>query len=444
MVTRYFSSRVMEHWLKEYKVDGYRFDLSKGFTQNNTGSDVGAWGRYDPTRVAIWKRYYDTMQLKSPGSYVILEHFADNTEEIELSNYGMMLWGNNTYNYQEAAMGFINNSNFSGSIFTARGWNQPHLISYMESHDEERLMYKALQFGSSFGGYNIRNLNTALKRMELTAAFGQLIPGPKMIWQFGELGYDFSINHCPDGSVNPNCRTSNKPIRWDYNTVTERRNLYTVYSKLNQLRMHPLYKNNFTSNRIVHSLSGAFKWMQLTTDTSNIVVVGNFDLTPSQATVSFPGGGTWYDYFAGTTYNPNAAGQSILLQPGEYKVYVNRNIVGSGGSGGGGGTGGGGGGGGGGGSTPVTELSVKLLPNLVARASGSTAQLEMQLPLAGAVQAQLYNLAGQRVVQLHNGQLTEGVHRLDITAKLATLAAGLYVAQVVTPSGTQTIKLIVQ
>jgi hypothetical protein len=207
--------------------------------------------------------------------------------------------------------------------------------------------------------------------------------------------------------------------------------------------MHPLYKNNFTSNRIVHSLSGAFKWMQLTTDTSNIVVVGNFDLTPSQATVSFPGGGTWYDYFAGTTYNPNAAGQSILLQPGEYKVYVNRNIVGSGGSGGGGGTGGGGGGGGGGG-TPVTDLSVKLLPNLVTRSGGTTTQLELQLPLAGAVQAQLYNLAGQRVAQLHNGQLAEGIHRLDISAKLATLAAGLYVAQVVTPSGTQTIKLIVQ
>jgi len=303
-------------------------------------------------------------------------------------------------------------------------------------------MYKALQFGSSFGSYSIRNLATALKRMELTAAFGQLIPGPKMIWQFGELGYDFSINHCPDGTVNNNCRTSNKPIRWDYNNVTERKNLFNVYSKLNQLRMHPLYKNNFTSNRIVHSLSGGFKWMQLTTDTSNIVVVGNFDVMASQATVSFPGGGTWYDYFSGATYNPTAAGQSILLQPGEYKVYVNRNIVGAGGSGGGGA--GGGGGTGGGGTNPVTELSVKLLPNLLTRSSLTSVQLELQLPLAGAVQAQLYNLAGQRVLSLHNGQLTEGIHRIDISAKLATLSTGLYVAQVVTPSGTQTIKLVIQ
>jgi hypothetical protein len=80
----------------------------------------------------------------------------------------------------------------------------------------------------------------------------------------------------------------------------------------------------------------------------------------------------------------------------------------------------------------------------VARAGGSTALLELQLPLAGSVQAQLYNMAGQRVLQLHNGQLAEGIHRLDITAKMATVAAGLYIAQVVTPSGTQTIKLIVQ
>ena len=94
----------------------------------------------------------------------------------------MLLWANNTFQFQEAAMGYLPNSNFSGNIFTARGWTKPHLLGYMESHDEERLMYKALQFGNSLGTYNIRNLATALKRMELTAAFGMMIPGPRMIW----------------------------------------------------------------------------------------------------------------------------------------------------------------------------------------------------------------------------------------------------------------------
>ncbi|MFN4836032.1 MAG: alpha-amylase family glycosyl hydrolase, partial [Bacteroidota bacterium] len=440
LVTRYFSSRVMEHWLKEYKVDGYRFDLSKGFTQNNTGSDVAAWGRYDASRVAIWKRYYDTMQVKSSGSYVILEHFADNTEEIELSNYGMLLWANNTYQFQEAAMGFLPNSNFSGNIFTARGWTKPHLIGYMESHDEERLMYKALQFGNSLGSYNIRNLATALKRMELTAAFGTMIPGPRMIWQFGEVGYDFSINHCPDGTVNNNCRTSNKPIRWDYQTVTERKALFTVYSKLNQLRQHPLYKNNFTSDRIVHSLNGPFKWLQLTTDTSNIVVLGNFDVAASQSSITFPNAGTWYDYMTGATFSATGSGQSILLQPGEYKVYVNRNITNSGG----GGTGGGGGGTGGGGT--VTAFSAKVLPNLVNRTvSGIGAMdLVLEIPTAGNVMATLYNLAGQSLSVIQNGSLTSGVHRISMQQKVQTLSAGIYIIKVTAPGAQSVVRFVIQ
>lgn len=104
---------------------------------------------YHADRVAIWKRYYDTMQLKSSGTYCILEHFANNTEEVELSNYGMMLWGNNTFNFHGATMGFVANSNFEGYLHSAKGWSNPHLVAYMESHDEERIMYKALQFGNT-------------------------------------------------------------------------------------------------------------------------------------------------------------------------------------------------------------------------------------------------------------------------------------------------------
>lgn len=429
LATRYFSSRVMEHWLQEYKVDGYRFDMSKGFTQNNTGTDVAAWGRYDASRIAIWKRYYDTLQAKSSGCYAILEHFADNTEEVELSNYGMLLWANNTYNFQEAVMGFLGNSNFSANIFTARGWSRPHLVGYMESHDEERLMYKALQNGNSSGSYNIRTLATALKRMELAAAFGMMIPGPRMIWQFGELGYDYSINTCPDGSVNNNCRLANKPIRWDYYQVAERKALFTVYSKLNQLRQHPLFKNNFYSDRIVYSLNGPFKWMTLTTDTSNIVVIGNFDVAASQATITFPNGGTWYEYLTDVPFNATGSGQSILLQPGEYRVYINRNL--SGGTGG---------------PDPVPGFTAKLLPNLVGRNVSGTASatLFLQLPVNGTVRADLYNTQGQRIRLLQNGGLNSGTHRISLDAKLSGLASGLYFVTVSSPSGTRQLKLVIQ
>ena len=141
---------------------GFVSIFQKGFTQNTncSGSNSNTTcfdNTYDASRVAIWKRYYDTMQLKSPGSIAILEHFAVNSEEIDLSDYGMLLWGNNTYNFQQASMGFADaTSNFEGSLYSVRGWNKPHLVSYMESHDEERLMYKNLQFGNSSGSYNVK------------------------------------------------------------------------------------------------------------------------------------------------------------------------------------------------------------------------------------------------------------------------------------------------
>ena len=299
--TKYFFSRVVEHWLSEYKLDGFRFDLSKGFTQVNScttpncdsGSEVDTWGQYDASRVAIWKRYYDTLQLKSPGSYVILEHFAANNEEIELSNYGMMLWGNSSHNFQEAGMGWLANSNFEYGIFKVRNWTQPHLITYMESHDEERMMYKNLNFGNSSGSYNTKDLYTALHRMEMNAAFFFNIPGPKMIWEFGELGYDYSINYCTNGTVNNACRLDPKPIKWEeYQQNISRKRLLEIYSALIKLRFHPLYKNGFLTDRVSHNLAGAFKWLQVTTDTSNICVIGNFDVMTTTGTVTFQNAGT--------------------------------------------------------------------------------------------------------------------------------------------------------
>jgi hypothetical protein len=405
--TRYFTSRVVEHWLTEYKIDGFRFDLSKGFTQVNSGANVGLWGNYDASRVAIWKRYYDSVQLKSAGAYVILEHFADNNEEIELSNYGMLLWGNNSYQYGEAAMGYLANSNFENNLFTVRNWTKPHLIGYMESHDEERLMYKNLQFGNSSGAYSIRTLSNALRRIELTSTFFLMMPGPKMIWQFGELGYDYSINTCTDGTVNNNCRLDKKPIRWDYQAVPERKKIFTVMSQLNALRAHPLFKSNFMSNRVVSNLAGGIKWMQLTTDTSNIMVIGNFDVASATGTITFPSSGIWYDYFTSETFVATGGTQQITLAPGDYKVYINRNIFSTGG-----GTGG----------ETFQTLSASVNPN----PAGANTVLQINLPSAATVQAHLYNSLGQRIAVVYNSTLGAGKQVLPINEVVARLSSGVY------------------
>ncbi|MEL7341151.1 MAG: alpha-amylase family glycosyl hydrolase, partial [Bacteroidota bacterium] len=206
--TQEYVDRILRYWVEEYRFDGYRMDLSKGFTQTNYGGDVGAWSSYDAGRVALLKRMADSLWNVDPGVYFMLEHFANNTEEKELAEYGMMIWGNHNHNYTQAAMGYASDANFSGISHKNRGWNVPNLIGYMESHDEERIMYKNTAFGNSSGNYDVRDLNTGLARAEMAAAFFIPLPGPKLMWQFGEYGYDYEIEF--------NGRTGEKPIRWDY------------------------------------------------------------------------------------------------------------------------------------------------------------------------------------------------------------------------------------
>lgn len=330
LATRYFTSRVVEHWLVNYKIDGFRFDLSKGFTQtqtcdnNGNNCNVGSWSSYDASRVAIWKRYYDTLQLKSPGSYVILEHFATNSEELELSNSGMLLWGNMNNNYGQASMGYSSDWDLSYGIATQRGWSQPHLITFMESHDEERIGYKNISFGNVSAFQNVKDTNVSPRRMELAHAFLLTIPGPKMIWQFGELGYDTSITWCQNGTLSTNCRTDPKPIRWGYNNDTERKNLYNVIGNINRLRVNPTYSNMFMSNNITYNLGGAFKTIIMNDPTAKMVVIGNFDVFAQTGSVTFPAAGTWYNFLNAGTFFANGGSQSFTLQPGEYRIYLNQ------------------------------------------------------------------------------------------------------------------------
>ncbi|MEO7983236.1 MAG: alpha-amylase family glycosyl hydrolase [Bacteroidota bacterium] len=436
--TRYFTSRVIEHWVTEYKVDGYRFDLSKGFTQNTncggSNSNTGCFDQtYDASRVAIWKRYYDTLQLKSPGTYAILEHFAANSEEIDLSDYGMMLWGNNTFNFQQASMGFADNtSNFEGFLYSARGWNKPHLVSYMESHDEERLMYKNLQFGNNINvAHNVRDLTTALRRAEICAGFFLTAPGPKMIWEFGELGYDFSINRCVDGSINNNCRLDNKPIRWDYKDVIQRKRLYDIYASLNKLRFHPWYKDVFIANNITltRNLSSAFKTMTIrsATDSSVLCVVGNFDVLPQMGTFSFPVAGTWYDYLNGGTYTATGGAQNITLQPGEFHVYLNRNLINAV-------------------VTPVTDNTTpgnQLLASVFPNPGRAGAVLDIDLPQTGKVQVDLLNGLGQKLGVIFSGNMVRGKHRLQLSDKINNLPAGIYLLNIQSGNKAIPVKMII-
>ncbi|WP_421764947.1 alpha-amylase family glycosyl hydrolase [Ekhidna sp.] len=301
--TKDYTDRVVKYWLEEYNVDGYRFDLSKGFTQRNSLGNIGLWGNYDASRIAIWKRIADVIWAEDPTAYVILEHFADNTEEKELAAYGMMLWGNLNHAYINAAKG--SSASLNQAYFESRGWVEPHLISYMESHDEERQMWELKKSKST---------NEALERAKMAAAFFLTVPGPKMIWQFGEFGYDEELN---------NDRLGVKPTRWEYLEDLNRKKLFDLYKSLIHLRTETEFidKEYFT-----WSTSGFVKTINITHPEVEIYVVGNFDDEVQSFNHRFTTTGTWYNYFTGEPIEVTNTSEEVSFGAGEWYIYTSEKI----------------------------------------------------------------------------------------------------------------------
>lgn len=313
--TREFVDSVCHYWISEYKVDGFRFDFTKGFTNKPTDNDDQARA-YDASRIAILKRIYDKITSYKPDAALIIEHWCDNTEEKELAGYGYLIWGNGKFGYQDASKGA--GLNLLQSSWKYRGWNVPGLVDYMESHDEERLMCRNLNEGNSVPGYNIRDFNTALKRAKLAATFFFTIPGAKMLWQFQELGYDYSIDY--------NSRLGEKPIKWDYYNDAARRNLFDNFAALAELRKS---SPAFRSDDYTMYQSGKLQRLNIRHSDMDVTVLGNFDLTPATIDPNFTKTGTWYEYFSGSTLEVTAGNTNtpIALMQGEYRLYTSKQVT---------------------------------------------------------------------------------------------------------------------
>lgn len=330
--TQNYVERVVKHWIQEFNIDGFRWDLTKGFTQNCQGSD-GCTNGYQQDRVDILKQYADYSWSLDPDHYVIFEHLGANSEESEWANYrigegkGIMLWGKMTDPYNQLTMGYNSNNNINGMGHNSRGWTGKRLVGYAESHDEERLMYKNVEFGNSgIGG----NLNASLGRMDALGAVSLTIPGPKMIWHFGELGMDNSIFTCNDGSVNnPDCKLDTKPQpQWieNWTTNANRSEIFNAWSRINELKINEaVFEGDYTINS-GNLTPSIYIWDNSlpTTQLKDVVIISNFNTSSTNVNPNFPYGGTWYDLMdetGNTTINGSTT--SINLAPGDFKIYGN-------------------------------------------------------------------------------------------------------------------------
>lgn len=313
-LTKEYFKRVLKYWIDEYKVDGYRLDLSKGFTQ--TSSSEATANNYDQSRIDNLTSYYEAAKSAKNDVVFILEHFCNSDEESALANKGMYLWKNASSSFSQAAMGWQSDSGFEALNSFPRKW-----VGYAESHDEERNFYKVKNFGDG----NLRTDSIArVKRVPLNVAFATLMPGPKMIWQFEEMGYEHSINSFGG-------RTNEKPSVWDWLSITHRRAAYETCSKVISLKKNfpEAFSQGFYELNIGANDWSAGRRISLKHATLNMVMLGNFQATNSVSTnPNFPYTGIWYNVITGQSTNVTNTNSPITLQPGELALYIDRNPTG--------------------------------------------------------------------------------------------------------------------
>ena len=468
-LTQLWLDKANRFWADEYHVDGYRYDLTGGFYQ------TGDYFSYNPQRIGLLKRMMGALWETHPETIVILEHLVENGQEWrELAAYrgaegarpGPVLWHHMNREYSQSAMGYPTATDFPSTLtetYTpnwAGGIPVPNAVTYMESHDEQWMMYRTTTYGNASGSYNTKDLFTALDRQRLAGVFFLTVPGPRMLWQFGELGYgagpgECLVNgpypgECPQGTPG---RVSNKPIRWDYwsdaalpfrngfsGTLTaadarerdERREVYQTWAALLDLRQsYEIFRSTETafSSRLGRTPD---RWIRLSLpgapsgQPTEAVLVGNFGVTNTTVTPGFPTTGTWYEFFSDQALDVTDTGVGLALRPGEYRIYTNVDVPSPAGNlGAVAGEG-----------TPDERLPdglVAVYPNPTA--GGATVLVSLSAP--ADLQVEVLDALGRRVATLADGAYPSGTHPLAFDT--AGLPAGVYVVR----SGRQSLRVTV-
>ncbi len=309
--------RAVAYWLTEYKVDGYRFDLSHGLC----GKTYNA-----PANI---KEYYDVMQTVSPGSYLMLEHWGNSmgTDRPMFVQQGMMCWQNTSEAFQQAAGAWLKKDGLGDA-------NTDNYVSYSNNHDEERPFFKAKQWGD---GDLTTSEESRAARIPLVIGLQCMLNGPQLFYHFDELGFDYSKFQDEQGRFGKDGvdaygkdNIGTNTVDYEVKMVTKfrpepwmaagpRMRGYQRLAQILQLRTR-LLPDVFSGNPTQSTLSAGVAVKKIQWG-NQVFAVGNFSATASQ-TVTMPSG-TWYDYLDGG----QQASSSCTLQPNEIKVFTGSQIA---------------------------------------------------------------------------------------------------------------------
>ncbi|MDO4335378.1 MAG: alpha-amylase family glycosyl hydrolase [Bacteroidales bacterium] len=219
----------VKYWLTEYNVDGFRFDLVKGLGLNGSYANSGdaATNAFNQSRIDNMRAIQLAMQEVRPDAYFINENLAGAQEENAMAAFGQLNWSNLNHQGCQYAMGYSDDSSLQGFYAPAYDRTWGSTVSYLESHDEQRLAYQQRTYGAEA----VKQTKTAMKRLGSAAAQMLLAPGAHMIWQFSEMGNEENTKNADGGN-----NTDPKTVNWNMLGNPYRAGLVKNYSELAAIR----------------------------------------------------------------------------------------------------------------------------------------------------------------------------------------------------------------
>lgn len=276
---RAFCRQVQEHWLRQYHVDGFRYDYAI-----NIGID-GDSGL--PTLV-------NQVRTVMPKAYLIAEHLPEWPQIMRLTKLDGAWHVRCCYTLRVTAT-HEDQDEFKwhdfrrlvkrGFDLKAEGWPAAStVVNYMESHDEFRLGHYLSDMGVE--------LENARRRIELAAWALFTAPGLPMLYH----GQEF--NDTSNKSVN-----ARNPLRWELLSTDSGRHFFRFYKRLIQFRKahSSLRSDDYDIERVMEK-EKCLVYKRHSGDGDFVIFAGNFSDERHNVPVAFPARGTWEDAVTGKAH----------------------------------------------------------------------------------------------------------------------------------------------
>lgn len=288
---RRYTADVIQHWFSEYRIDGIRYDATR-FTGWSGYNDWGAsWFAFIGRRTDL-------------TSFQIAEHMPSDPELINQTD--MDTTWHDYFRWRLRDMiehGYVDRNEIENLINPLRiGFtNGLQRMAYVESHDEERVMYELKQRGFAAPERE--------RRCILASALTLTAPGTVMMYSGQEFG-EFTKKVVGEN-----------PLQWSLLESPSGKVIFDATRKLVRLRTsHPALQRGDVTFLHQGQPDGMTAYRRDAGDAS-VLVCANFGRGAN--TMDIPFNGTWSNLFTGAIFTePEGVTRAVALEPGEVAVFV--------------------------------------------------------------------------------------------------------------------------